>query len=209
MITIEYVRERLASSEGLREHNIRKMAEIDLKDHKITELSKPEDYARVFRCSREGSGSYGFKVVVWPYFISIHGDVGGLTLSRCEDMIDWCRSAINSPGYFFQKSDPRSQAIKTFCETKFIHWLRDQVANDEDGEWTDEKLVECYELIETGDPSTTSRITEFLMEEMGDGDAWEYGSLFEDYESNLWWCLEAIRKFLQLYDEMKAVNSLD
>ena len=101
-------------------------------EHQLTVLHDDGPY-RHLRFARPGTGLWSFDLVIWPWHISITGDIGsGYTFSAREDMFDFfsARSEIN-PHYWIEKL-PTSQlaAARQFSPDK----LRD-TAIDHIDQW--------------------------------------------------------------------------
>lgn len=193
------------------EEQIHENAQNSLKDHIIEELSGADDHVRIFWCGRpDHRMRYSFQILVWPGYIAVHGDIGHMTLRREHDMIEWSREAIKSPRYFFEKSTEDLAAMTCWDDRAFKKWLKDQIEQDkeawESGDrdvrlWTAERIAEAKEAASgypTGDPLRDL----YLYVETLDVDLAETVSSCKDYNSRLWWCREAVRKFLELYDAL-------
>lgn len=80
-----------------------RLAADSFKDHEIKREHRKGVF-RHYRCgNKDGSSNYLFFVTTTPCFMFITGDIGDFIWRREYDMIDWARSAINSPGYFAEK----------------------------------------------------------------------------------------------------------
>ena len=194
-----------------RRKSIEKSAPGYLKDHVLTERSKPGDYARVWHVGKPGTSDFHYKIVVWPGYLSVYGDIGGMTLKRDYDMISWSRGAVKSPRYFFEKADQNSGKMRAWDEGSFEEWLEHVIEQDkldlDNGHvdalrWTTERITEARRAADCDHQRPEIALYE-LLEEMGILDAWEDVDCCLDFDSNSWWSLEAVKKFLELYDEAK------
>ncbi len=195
---------------------IERAAREAFKDHVVTPLSRPDDYARAWKCAKPGTGTYGFRVVVWPGYLTIQGDIGGLTLCRCEDMISWCRRSVRDPSYFFSKvADPGSRKLQEYSQAEFLRWLEYSIEADQesgDGEprfWTEKRIRSAKDLADGFRDSALRDLHDFLDHE-GYPDAWESVESWEDWSPHCYWSLEAVKCFLRLLDtQPKPADATD
>ena len=188
---------------------ITKDAPRHLKDHVLTERSKPGDYARVWHVGKPGTSCFHFKITTWPGYLSIYGSIGGMTLHRTNDMISWARGAVRDPRYFFEKSTQSSHKIKEWDDGCFEEWLEYEIEQDKlrlaDGHsdillWTPERIYQARRAACCDYQRPENALYDLLVE-MGVEDAGEEVDCCFDFDSNSWWSLEAVKKFLELYTE--------
>lgn len=141
---------------------------------------------RSYWCRRPGTGIYSFRVVTWPGWLTVSGDVGFLALSRCPDMIDFVRGAIDSPGYLAEKA-PGDLEVRRYDPDCGEWWLRESIREADDTKarrrlaaaLRDEIYVDrhtfCAELLERG----IVRDCDF--------------PACENYTGSYLWCREALR----------------
>lgn len=193
---------------------IAELAQRDFADHVIREKSNPGDYARVFWCGKpDGSSIMHFKVVVFPGYLMVTGDVGDIVLFRDTDMIAWCRSAVRSPSYFFEKATMSREQKRCWTDEAFEDWLTDAIEQDkravEDGDydeviWSEQRVKEVREAASSYDRRPEEAVYEKLTE-LGLSDCYEDIDACYDFTPNCWWSLECVKKFLSLYDAMQKV----
>lgn len=206
--------------------NIAEMAKDAFAHHQIESRSRDDDYAKVWVCKKPGTGMYRFSVVVWPGYIAVHGDVGNITFYREADMIDWFRSAQDSPGYVIGKVVGRDQrSLQQWDDFLLEQWLNEQIAMEKQRVEDDlqSEVMFTPEAIESlrdhvwsaSDPACG--FVEFFnnyfinFDEPAYGkkyfdcyinDASELPELMMDYAPDVLWCFHALRKFLELHDNI-------
>ena len=136
-------------------------------------------------------------------------------------MIAWAKSAVRSPGYFFEKAQPCAVRKEKWDERAFdsflvemrerelqeifencadLDWEEDEEPAPESfaGQlkiWTEENVQQLkYDLMD-GFPQR--QLYEFLDRHYEDPSEWL--QMCHDYDTNAWWCLEATKCFLRLY----------
>lgn len=82
---------------------VRELAAKAFAQHVITDLGAAGD-VRTFRCAGPGTGIYSFRVVVWPGWLVVAGDIGDTIFSHSDrDSLGWLRGAKNSLDYMLGK----------------------------------------------------------------------------------------------------------
>ena len=201
--------------------------EKDTKDHSI-EIVKDDGVFRHIDFTKNGSSCYGVSITTWPGYLCISGDMGCHTFQRDNDMFEFFEQheGIN-PLYWSQKlQKPCScQCHKEFDEDEFkrkiksdfdIHW--ENLEDDFEGDELEEKLQEkseCWSAIEEdilsvlydGENALFSAVCQFEC----------HGFDFEDfhftgcheYTHHYLWCLYAIVKVIDLYNETKEKDDVE
>lgn len=184
---------------------IPRMAKVNFAEHKIGELSKSNDYCRVWRCGRPSSVLYSFIVTVRPGCLYINGDIGDLMLSCSSDMIGWAREAVGSPGYLFSKS-PSLRSLKTWDWGRFRARL-DELVKGEHG-LAKEQAEEIIRSLKFGIEARPFDWAVGQLLELGWDwdDACEFAEGCKDWPPNAWWCLEGLKRFIELHDAALAVS---
>jgi len=128
----------------------------DVKDHKFSIL-KEDGLYRHIRLKRPESSTYRFDILTWPGYLCITGDMGCLTFSRVEDMVeffgmddnDFNKKHVINPSYWEEKIQSISKfggPSKEFDNDTFrenvIQRISDYYEDDE------EKKKECLEEIQ-------------------------------------------------------------
>lgn len=71
--------------------------------HLVEDLGAAGD-VRTFRCARPGTSMYAFRVVAWPGWIVVAGDIGDTLFSHSDRAsLAWLRGAKDSPDYLLGK----------------------------------------------------------------------------------------------------------
>jgi hypothetical protein len=157
---------------------------------------------RHYRCGKPDSSVYAFHVVTFPGRVIVSGDVGDMAWSRCPDMLEWAAGAIQSIGYFADKTWG-SLRVKEWSPEVATAAVEEEYADrlhDLDDEQDAHKfLAKCRDVradlllaIENGYHAFTEAYY---------GSAW-YGGDFpgvEDYTAEFLWCREALEWFLAWY----------
>jgi len=155
-------------------------------------------------CHRPGTGMYHFRVVAAPGMLLVYGDVGDYMLQNHDyDMVKWLvGGAVNSPDYLIQKFVRKT---KIFFEDEAEALLQshideacDEYERDEAKKFK-EKVLDAWQYDrEYGHGHDFARA---YYEAGGDP---EYLSSTEDYDSSVYWTVECLKKFAELYNELRT-----
>jgi hypothetical protein len=77
MVIESHRSESMKTKTRTRGESVQQDAPRHLADHVLTERSKPGDYARVWHVGKPGTSDFHYKIVTWPGYLSIYGDIGG------------------------------------------------------------------------------------------------------------------------------------
>lgn len=91
----------------------------------ITEKSRNGVY-RSWYCGEPGQFDFSFTITTIPWYIIITGDLGDLIVSRCYDMLPWCRGSCHSTDYFASKV-PRSVKTEEFSPEVLEEWIKEEI----------------------------------------------------------------------------------
>ena len=160
----------------------------------VTELD--QGLHRSYWCQKPGTGFYSFRVVTWPGWVAVAGDIGFTAVSRCPDMLEFARQAIDSPDYFASKTAREIEARKYLPEC---------------GEWW---LWQGVDEAEHLTPRTRQRARQALLRNALRDEIYSDRHTFcaellergiihdcdfprcEGYDPSFLWCLEALRWLL-------------
>lgn len=173
------------------EQQIRELAEKAFADHVITERLR-QGFFRSWRCQKPDTWVYGFDITTTPGYLIVTGDIGDLIVSRCADMLPWCRQAVDSTSYFAEKV-ARSIPTREFSHGEFERWYHELMADPDTPE--DHKEV-ATEAMQWSDNKGMDQLYEET-HEIWDGDPPDW----KDWNANFLWCREAVRWFLQHHEE--------
>jgi hypothetical protein len=190
----------------------------DVKNHKMTvKLDKELHRDLVFS---DGSSINYFRLVTWPGYLCICGDMGTYVFSRTKDMFEFFNHgqknnlSIN-PGYWHEKmqSDSRFAGAKTFNADEMETAVRKIV--DEEWEFSnDEERNEVLEDLDFevfhffADGHAEAVLCNAVCQYRSPAghvfqDFWEYS--FRDYTPQFIWCLYAIVYGIKKYNEYRTI----
>lgn len=200
--------------------NLMRHADDAFKNHALIPLTPYADDAKavVFRCAEPGTGIYSFNVVIVAGGqIAVMGDVGDIILKVNEphvgNVIAWIRGLGRNShlDYFISKAQPVCRAS---MEEFSVETAREQLAEwdqpcDADCEWLNGEGCGCGKSY---DRKTAQRVRENW-----DGDTFESWceSCYDATDDSEFprclvpspsavWSYMALRKFVELYDEMSS-----
>lgn len=175
-----------------REEKIRQQAAETFAAHVVTVLHHCGLY-RSWYCAKPGSGFDSFTITTIPGHLFVTGDIGDLIVSREEDMIAWCRRAVDSTAYFASKV-PYSIRTRAFSADVCREWICDAIAE------TDNDLIDC-DIDDAFEDLNSGACGEEHMYEVT-APLWEGGDLpdFSDYTHEFLVCREAIRWLIAQLD---------
>jgi len=151
---------------------------------------------------------YHYRVIAAPGMIMVYGDVGdGMAQNHDEDMVGWLvKGAINSPDYVISKFTNRP---KQFFPDEAINLLEQPII-DAEKTGDDDDRVEAE--------SFRDKVMELWDREYGHGH--DFGKAFYeaggeaecidsayDYEAGVYWTFECLKKFVELYNELRSKDS--
>lgn len=173
------------------EQEVRKSTDWMFAKHIIQERSRNGLY-RSWRCRSTENGFCWFDITTIPGSIFVTGDIGDLIVSCTDDMLGWCKSAVDSTGYFASKV-PHGFETKRFSWEVFKAWAEAEIADEEISK-EDRETIE--DLIDYGDEHGESHFYEELSEYCGG----EYPN-WTDWTHNFLRCRDAIRWFVMNHVE--------
>lgn len=180
-----------------REAEVRRNSDRAFKDHVITELSRNGVY-RSWRCGRPDRSDCAFVITTIPGSIIVTGDIGDLIVSRCYDMLPWCRGSCDSTGYFIEKVPHGCFEVEEFDPERLRAWVEDQIANASDYGIKDDEIETLKESLEFDDYSDNDATHWYRkFRSIWDGDPPDWSSP----KHRLLWCRDAIRWFVNHHDE--------
>lgn len=159
---------------------------------------------------------YHYRVISAPRMLTVYGDVGdNIIVNHDKDMVEWLRKAIRSPEYVISKFVYRPTEFFDDSAKELLNRLIEEAREtdeelgyniDED----DNKIIGMYE----------SEATKFKVNVLNDWDSEyddghdfakafynnggdvEYLNSVSDYNSSVYWTLECLKKFVELYDNL-------
>lgn len=151
---------------------------------------------RHWRCADPDSGNHAFNVTTIPGRIIVTGDNGTMVWERCEDMIPWCRGAINSIEYFAEKV-PSEIPTHEWDADVAREWLTERLREANDNDKPNSDLIKELKRLyrdELHDEANDHSFSHELHESgVIDGEDWPDLS---NYTSNFLWCREDLKWFL-------------
>ncbi len=81
---------------------------------------------RSWRCGILNQNHDSFVITTIPGSLIITGDVGDLIVTRCDDMIAWCRKSISDIDYFAEKV-VNSIDTKSYSHEVAREWIEDMI----------------------------------------------------------------------------------
>lgn len=181
---------------------VKRTAEQDFAEHKLTRLSKAGDFVEAYLCSKsydngDFNSTFHFYVVSFGCYLSIYGDIGTMTLRNHGSMIGWLRNAIKSPDYLFEKLHNDGHDLKEFSLARFKEWI-DEEAKDEDSLLEAENLSDLIGTAQDGGDVIAALMNELI--ELGYADVFELADCWQEYTKRTWLRYFALKKFIELYD---------
>lgn len=171
-----------------RQNLFKQLGKESLANH-VLKLESESDSIKMWFCGKPNSGSYHFRVISAPGAIILYGDVGDKIIMAAErDMIPWLKGAVNSPSYLISKISGHNDNKNVFLvgeAEKFLEEEPEIKAKLEDElhyGLLDDGHHFCREAFEAGaDPESFSSL-------------W-------DYDSDIYWTVECLKKFVELLNE--------
>jgi len=154
---------------------------------------------RSWRCGAPDDGNHHFHVITAPGRIFVAGDNGTMVWERCENMIPWCRGAINSIDYFAEKV-PSEIPTRQFDRDVARDWVNLQIIEDSDHE-NDAKYRQLLDVLDNEELHDHEFSKELHESGLVDGCDWPD---FRNWTSNFLWCREDLKWFLANLPEITA-----
>lgn len=180
----------------------------DTADHKLTVKMDNGVYRHLVVSSPKLGGVMAYQIVTSPFMLFYYGDMGTYVFSRLEDMFQFFRredGGINE-GYWYEKmeAEDRHSPCKCVSEKKLKEALK-QYAEDHDfPEEITKELMEWSNSVEmSGSVDTICSAVETMASDFCNHTIegfWEYD--IQDYSFHYLWCLHAIVKAINMYDEL-------
>lgn len=166
------------------------------KDH-VIELKSRNGVYRTWRCGKPNECIYHFVVTTIPGSMIVTGDLGSIVITRCYDMLPWCRGSIDSIGYFAEKVD-RGFETEKFSFDALKQWMADTRKDFGD---LDDEDPDDNEKIERR--AAFDELCEAVCEDISEREAYDVFSEYFDeppswkkYTDRFLWLREAIRWFV-------------
>ncbi|WP_111639944.1 hypothetical protein [Marinomonas shanghaiensis] len=170
----------------------------------------------------DGSSIYAIKIVTWPGYLAVTGDMGEYLFARKNDMFSFFRAKKINPSYWGEKlkAEPnRSQQGKRWTADAFRSCVNDYLKNNLDPIETlddeedieinteirgaiDEAIKEIDHEEEANEWVLNFECNDFQLESFYEYDCKEFT------EQYLWIC-HAIIEVIKRYDEIKATEAAD
>lgn len=156
---------------------------------------------RMWLCRRPGSGMYHFRVVAGPGMLLVYGDVGNHILQNHDkDMVKWLvDGAVNSTEYLIGKFVHRPEVFFPYEATLLLNSMVDEAFDDREREYMDNLRAKVFDEWSLEMESRDGHDFAKAFYEAG-GDV-EYISQTFDYDSDVYWTVECLKKFVELYSE--------
>lgn len=169
------------------------------KDHVLT-TEHESDKISLYHCGTPGTNNCSFRIIIAPDCITVYGDIGDGMVWRpgTNYMLGWIRGAISSPDYVIEKMPANCKREEFSEERARSQWayLKECYADNEEklALLTDDRLDE---IVEGDEGQPQEQWLAFMYEELEDDDP----SLVMDWTSEVYWTIEALKKFVQLYNQ--------
>ncbi|EOJ9897976.1 hypothetical protein ACJ5MI_004704 [Escherichia coli] len=215
--------------------NIDNRVLIDTAHHRL-EILRDDGVYRHLRMQQPGTSFYYYDIITWPGYLTVTGDMGTWTFSRCLDMFDFFPAwtgEINTH-YWMEKLEAgagcnaRELLAKDYDHDAFCRSLKDSLSDyleddleaDEDEEdWNDDddtqdsdkaKVLEAYRELTRGEFSNDWEAYQAVYDAdwPEDWSAWDIcdGLTFKTYTTHGRWILYAITWAISKYYNSKLVD---
>lgn len=151
-------------------------------------------------CHRPGSGMYHFRVVAGPGMLLVYGDVGDHMLQNHDkDMVKWLvDGAVNSTEYLISKFTHRPKVFFSHEAMLLLNSMVDDAFDDHEREYMGNIRAE---VLDGWSPDTESGDGhDFAKAFYGAGGDIECVNQTFDYDSDVYWTVECLKKFVELYE---------
>jgi hypothetical protein len=176
------------------------MADEAFAKHRIVP-EQTEGPVRMWYCGEKGTGVYSYRVVSAPGMLLVYGDVGDYMLQAYDkDLIPWLQGAIKSEDYVIGKMIHKHKIFLEDEAELMLQSLVDDAYDDEDRE-IQRKIVSYVRDNWNKEYDSVHEFAKAFYE--GGGDA-ELIDCVMDYESSAYWTFECLKKFVELYNELKS-----
>lgn len=180
----------------------------DVKDHSI-DIELDNGLFRSVRFKRPDSLACSFRLITWPGYLAISGDMGDYMFSRLQDMFDFFRGEelkINA-GYWIEKlrsvscSGSNGGLIKKFDPEGTAQNIEDLVSEDESYAEDLEYYDDLHEFLRAVSACSSDIEAVEVFKKAGLDSIDGYTDLFAyKLTFHTEWCLYAIRWGIQQYD---------
>ncbi|KKL79323.1 hypothetical protein LCGC14_2016010 [marine sediment metagenome] len=195
---------------GTREKNrkrLAKMANEAFVDHKLV----PEQIStslKMWYCGEKGTRMYSFRVIAGPGMLLVYGDVGNFMLQAHDhDLIPWIRGAIKSENYVIRKMVRKH---KVFLDDEAELLLQRLVNDAEECDLTDDdevgKVRDFTNRVRDRWDREYDEEHEFCKAFYEEGGEASYLESVMGHELSVYWTIECLKKFVELYNEHEAGN---
>lgn len=181
------------------EAKIRQHSDAAFAKHVITQDLNQGLY-RSWTCKRPGESQYWFRITTIPGTLILTGDRGSLVVTRENDMVAWCRRAVNSTHYFAEKcQDTKSRVFSHEAVTEWIAEQRALLTEQADEYEPDSIQIQHEQLDEVErrlDELDWRGVYEIAQDcfDPGEPPSWD------DWDSQFLWRRDAIRWFVNHAD---------
>lgn len=208
----------MRSDSGTKKESRATIAEIageSLANHVITP-EQTDGPVRMWYCGRKGTGMYSYRVIAAPGMLLVYGDVGDYMLQANDrDLIPWLKGAIRSEDYMISKMINKGEVFRPDEAIALLNTLVEEAKEDDEGDLRheDEEDNNTYHyskqaialksaVLDEWDPDYGSG-EEFARAFMNAGGECSLLSRTVDYESGVYWTMECLKKFVELYEDSK------
>lgn len=185
---------------GTRKENRAVLAEIAEKafaEHRLTP-EQTEGPVRMWHCGRKGTGMYSYRIVAGPGMLLVYGDVGDYMLQAHDrDLIPWLLGAIKSEDYVIGKMVHKHEVFLEDEASNLLDRLIEEACDDEDREEM-EKLAKYVRDNWNKDYDDGHEFAKTFYEGGGEPSLICHTM---DHESSVYWTMECLKKFVELYNE--------
>lgn len=172
---------------------IRRLAAESFSAHVVEDLGMAGGGLRAFRFARPGTGMYAVRIVVWPGWIIVAGDVGDTMFQHSEaDSLGWLRRSLDDVRYMLGKVKGER---KIFMLGDAAAFIQAEAARLRDGDH--DAIRQARSLLDAWNP-------------INDGECKFYQALRDhgvddppactDWDSDHLWAIEALRHFVTALD---------
>lgn len=185
--------ERIDLMETSKQHRdtIHRLAEESFAAHALDDLGTAGGGTHVFRCATPRTGLYAFRVVTWPGYVVVAGDIGDTLFQHSDrDTIGWLRGAARDTDYMLGKVRNPHKRFMPGDAAAFVDRLEKEDEAPRDRQRAENIREAC------GPDFDDARAFHEACRDQGVDDP----PACEDYSSDHLWALEALRWFIAALD---------
>lgn len=174
--------------------DITEVARESLANHRLVP-EQTEGPVRMWYCGEPGTGIYSFRVIAAPFMILVYGDIGDYMLQASErDLIPWLRGAVKSEHYLISKFVHKQEVYLPEEADLLLKGLAREYADD-DYSGGLQKIGQ----IRSNWNKDYDGFDKFAEEFVCAGFESELLKSVTDFESDIYWTVECLKKFVDLY----------